>query len=76
MEGEWRQNEAERLMAQASMLSGDERDAILTKTRWKEGHEEVLYWGMSYGTLLGQTLAAMHPSRISRMVIDGVLDAD
>ncbi|KAH0422352.1 nedd8-like protein [Colletotrichum camelliae] len=29
------------------------------------------YWGGSYGTLLGQTAAAMFPDKIDRMVLDG-----
>nr|XP_036588199.1 TAP domain-containing protein [Colletotrichum truncatum]KAF6799340.1 TAP domain-containing protein [Colletotrichum truncatum] len=32
------------------------------------------YWGGSYGTLLGQTAAAMFPERIDRMVLDGNLN--
>lgn len=29
------------------------------------------YWGSSYGTLLGSTMAAMFPDKIDRMVLDG-----
>lgn len=32
------------------------------------------YWGQSYGTYLGATVAAMFPDRIDKMVIDGVIN--
>ncbi|KAK5058688.1 hypothetical protein LTR84_010952 [Exophiala bonariae] len=31
----------------------------------------IRYWGYSYGTVLGATLAAMFPDKIDRMVLDG-----
>ncbi|RPA80703.1 alpha/beta-hydrolase [Ascobolus immersus RN42] len=34
------------------------------------------YWGMSYGTLLGQYFATLFPDRIGRLVLDGVVNVD
>jgi pimeloyl-ACP methyl ester carboxylesterase len=34
------------------------------------------FWGMSYGTFLGQTFASLFPDRIGRVVLDGALDPD
>jgi len=31
----------------------------------------IRYWGFSYGTLLGSTLAAMFPEKVDRVVLDG-----
>ncbi|KAG7087678.1 hypothetical protein E1B28_013626 [Marasmius oreades] len=36
---------------------------------------KIIYYGVSYGTALGATFAAMFPDRIERMILDGVLDA-
>ncbi|KAL2795432.1 Alpha/Beta hydrolase protein [Aspergillus keveii] len=37
------------------------------------GEDELLrYWGTSYGTTLGATVASMFPGRIDKMVLDGV----
>lgn len=31
--------------------------------------------GFSYGTLLGETVAAMFPDRMDRLILDGVVNA-
>lgn len=49
---------------------------IKGRARWRKGKEMIQYIGFSYGTVLGATLATMHPKRIKRMVIDGVADMD
>ncbi|KAI1291582.1 alpha/beta-hydrolase [Xylaria venustula] len=36
------------------------------------GQEDMVYWGFSYGTILGQTYAALYPERSRRVIIDGV----
>lgn len=38
------------------------------------GDSKLTYYGISYGTQLGSTYASMFPSRVGRMVLDGVLD--
>lgn len=39
-------------------------------------HEDGLlhFWGFSYGTALGETVAAMFPDRMGHLVLDGVLN--
>ncbi|KAH7128573.1 TAP-like protein-domain-containing protein [Dendryphion nanum] len=34
------------------------------------------FYGISYGTILGSTYAALYPNRISRMILDGVGDLE
>ncbi|OLN81382.1 putative hydrolase Mb2248c-like protein 2 [Colletotrichum chlorophyti] len=36
---------------------------------------KLVYWGFSYGTLLGQTFAAMYPDSVGRLLLDGVVDS-
>ncbi|PSL02130.1 TAP-like protein [Haloactinopolyspora alba] len=38
------------------------------------GDEQLTYYGISYGSYLGATYAAMFPERIRAMVVDGVMD--
>jgi pimeloyl-ACP methyl ester carboxylesterase len=72
--GEWREQEARLLLERAEDMSSDKTGVILERTRWKRGEEVLQYWGFSYGTILGQTFAALQPSRVSRLVLDGVVD--
>lgn len=39
------------------------------------GQDKVNYWGISYGSILGATFAAMFPDNVGRFIIDGVSDA-
>ncbi|EJD51026.1 alpha/beta-hydrolase [Auricularia subglabra TFB-10046 SS5] len=40
----------------------------------KMGQDKLKYYGISYGTALGQYFAALYPDRIGRMVLDGVAE--
>jgi pimeloyl-ACP methyl ester carboxylesterase len=36
------------------------------------GDEKLNCWAFSYGTILGDTFAQLYPSRVGRMVVDGL----
>ncbi|KAI3137043.1 hypothetical protein CBS147325_7402 [Penicillium roqueforti] len=38
------------------------------------GQRDMVYWGFSYGSLLGQTYAGLFPERSKRVIIDGVVN--
>ena len=38
------------------------------------GAPKINFYGFSYGTTLGQTYATLHPRRVRRLVMDGVVD--
>ncbi|MCI2420581.1 alpha/beta hydrolase [Saccharopolyspora sp. K220] len=40
------------------------------------GAEQINYYGFSYGTYLGQVYGTLHPERLRRVVLDGVVNAD
>lgn len=82
--GEWREKEAKALLSSPPLLrriqiplSAAKKDVsdTLERVKYRPGEEMVQYWGFSYGTVLGATLAAMYPERISRAVFDGVVDS-
>jgi pimeloyl-ACP methyl ester carboxylesterase len=48
--------------------------ADMESLRTALGVAQINYYGFSYGTYLGQVYATLHPDRVRRMVLDGVVD--
>lgn len=38
--------------------------------------DKLVYWGFSYGTMLGSTFASMFPGSVGRLILDGNVDSD
>ncbi|EPS37993.1 hypothetical protein H072_8255 [Dactylellina haptotyla CBS 200.50] len=50
--------------------------ALARARRQNETNALVHYYGVSYGTVLGQTFATMYPKNVGKFVLDGVVDMD
>lgn len=73
--GEWREKQGMEDQNLHDAQNGpDANQTILKRTQWNRGHEKLHFWGRSYGTILGSTFAAMHPDRVGRLVLDGVIN--
>ncbi|GAB7356483.1 hypothetical protein MBLNU459_g7244t2 [Dothideomycetes sp. NU459] len=53
----------------------DSHAEVMDRVKYRHGQEMVQYWGFSYGTVIGVTMSAMYPERMSRIILDGVTDS-
>lgn len=73
---EWVEKHGKLAQAVLNMMAGqDSPQTIAERTQWAKDGTRLKYWGNSYGTILGQTFAAMYPDRVERLVLDGVCDS-
>lgn len=64
--GEWREKQSR---------NNSTNQEVLDRLKWRRGEEPLQVSMISYGTILGTTLAAMQPHRVHRFHLDGVTDA-
>lgn len=66
--------------ASSGLETHDERSAESglgnDRSRPPSTRGRLVYWGFSYGSILGATFATMFPEFVGRMVLDGVVDSD
>jgi pimeloyl-ACP methyl ester carboxylesterase len=63
-------------MKEATGIHDDYHETVVVqRTRWARGKEKLLYWGFSYGTVIGTTFAPLYPERVGRVILDGVVDS-
>ncbi|KAI2464871.1 alpha/beta-hydrolase [Annulohypoxylon bovei var. microspora] len=70
---EWRSVPAE---SDQEPETADGRRAVAKIEAEDSTRGKLVYWGFSYGTLLGATFASMFPDKVGRIILDGVVDAD
>jgi pimeloyl-ACP methyl ester carboxylesterase len=75
--GEWRERDVRNQLSSFGLTEKSEvYQSALRRGAWRKDNEKLLYWGLSYGTFVGQAFASMQPHRVGRMVLDGVTDTD
>ncbi|KAI9829951.1 MAG: hypothetical protein M1819_005923 [Sarea resinae] len=83
--GEWRERQANKWLSSPKGIlattgkpssSPYSREQVIERTRWREGEEQLQYWGLSYGTVIGATFATLQPHRVGTAVLDGAVDTD
>lgn len=79
--GEWREREARELCSNSKTADDSQErtvlwsDEMLARVTWKRDKELVNFWGISYGTFLGASLATTYPDRKGRVLLDSVVES-
>ncbi|KAJ0163793.1 hypothetical protein CTA2_2398 [Colletotrichum tanaceti] len=63
--------------AAAAKVAADERAQKYRELRSAATDvPRIQYWGLSYGSLLGNTFASMYPGRVGRIIVDCIVDPE